>query len=87
VRDSGVKEAGAKHGWLCCGVANWFNTMELLEILAGGIPDSLNFRAGAVVIPGDGAVGQTIGSPEVKILVGWRERISRRDLYINAVYG
>jgi hypothetical protein len=45
--------------------------VKLVDDLAGGSPASASFPVGAVVISGDGAGDQTIGSPEVKVLVGW----------------
>ena len=45
--------------------------MKLVDDLAGGSPASASFPVGAVVISGDGAGDQTIGSPEVNVLVGW----------------
>ena len=47
------------------------SAVKLVDDLAGGSPASANFPVGAVVISGDGAGDQTIGSPEVKVLVGW----------------
>ena len=39
--------------------------------LAGESPASANFPVGTVVISGDGAGDQTVGSPDVNVLVGW----------------
>jgi hypothetical protein len=47
--------------------------VKLVDGLAGKSPASANFPGGAVVICGDGAGDQTVGSPEVNVLVGWRE--------------
>jgi hypothetical protein len=47
------------------------SAVKLVDGLAGGSPASASFPVGAVVISGDGAGDQTIGSPEVKVLVGW----------------
>ena len=45
--------------------------MKLVDVLAGESPASASFPVGAVVISGDGMGDQTIGSPEVNVLVGW----------------
>ena len=45
--------------------------MKLVDDLAGESPVSANYPVGTVVISGDGAGDQTVGSPEVKVLVGW----------------
>ena len=45
--------------------------MKLVDDLAGESPASASFPVGAVVISGDGAGDQTVGSPEVNVLVGW----------------
>ena len=45
--------------------------VKLVDDLAGESPASASFPVGAVVISGDGAGDQTIGSPEVNVLVGW----------------
>ena len=47
------------------------SAVKLVDDLAGESPASASFPVGAVVISGDGAGDQTIGSPEVKVLVGW----------------
>ena len=47
------------------------SAVKLVDDLAGESPASANFPVGAVVISGDGAGDQTIGSPEVNVLVGW----------------
>jgi hypothetical protein len=39
--------------------------------LTGESPGSVNYPVGAVVISGDGAGDQTVGSPDVDVLVGW----------------
>jgi hypothetical protein len=45
--------------------------VKLVDDLAGESPASASFPVGAVVISGDGAGDQTVGSPEVNVLVGW----------------
>jgi len=47
------------------------SAVKLVDDPAGGSPASARFPVGAVVISGDGAGDQTIGSPEVNVLVGW----------------
>jgi hypothetical protein len=47
------------------------SAVKLVDDLAGESPASASFPVGAVVISGDGAGDQTIGSPEVNVLVGW----------------
>ena len=47
------------------------SAVKLVDDLAGGSPASASFPVGAVVISGNGAGDQTIGSPEVNVLVGW----------------
>ena len=46
--------------------------MRLLDALAGESPASANCPVGTVVISGDGAGDQTVESPDVNALVGWR---------------
>ena len=43
----------------------------LVGVLAGVSPAGANCPVGTVVISGDGAGDQTVGSPEVKALDGW----------------
>ena len=45
--------------------------MKLVDVLAGESPASVDYPVGTVVISGDGAGDQTVGSPEVKALDGW----------------
>ena len=45
--------------------------MKLVDVLVGESPASANCPVGTVVISGDGAGDQTVGSPEVNALVGW----------------
>jgi hypothetical protein len=47
------------------------SAVKLVDGLAGESPASARFPVGAVVISGDGAGDQTVGSPEVNVLVGW----------------
>lgn len=44
--------------------------MKLVVDLAGESPAGANFPVGTVVIFGDGAGDQTVGSPKVNVLVG-----------------
>ena len=46
------------------------SAVKLVDDLAGESPASANYPVGTVVISGDGAGDQTVGSPEVKVLVG-----------------
>ena len=45
--------------------------MKLIDVLAGESPASASFPVGTVVISGGGAGDQTVGSPDVNVLVGW----------------
>ena len=45
--------------------------MKPVDDLTGESPASADYPVGTVVISGDGAGDQTIGSPEVNVLVGW----------------
>ena len=47
------------------------SAVKLVDDLAGESPASASFPVGTVVISGDGAGDQTVGSPEVNVLVGW----------------
>jgi hypothetical protein len=47
------------------------SAVKLFDVLAGESPASANCPVGTVVISGDGAGDQTVGSLEVKVLVGW----------------
>ncbi len=59
-------------GWTQSGHHDWpVSAVKLVDVLAGGSPASASFPVGAVVISGDGAGDQTIGSPDVNALVGW----------------
>ena len=44
--------------------------MKLIDGLAGESPASADYPVGTVVISGDGAGDQTVGSPDVNVLVG-----------------
>ena len=44
--------------------------VKLVDDLAGASPASASFPVGTVVISGDGAGDQTVGSPDVNVLVG-----------------
>ena len=44
---------------------------KLVDGLAGESPASAGFPVGTVVISGNGAGDQTVGSPDVNVLVGW----------------
>ena len=45
--------------------------MKLIDDLAGESPASAGYPVGTVVISGDGAGDQAVGSPDVNVLVGW----------------
>ena len=47
------------------------SAVKLVDDLAGESPASADYPVGTVVISGDGAGDQTVGSPEVNVLVGW----------------
>ena len=47
------------------------SAVKLVDDLAGESPASANCPVGTVVITGDRAGDQTVGSPEVKALDGW----------------
>jgi hypothetical protein len=48
-----------------------YGAVKLVDVLAGESPASANYPVGTVVISGDGAGDQTVGSPEVNALDGW----------------
>ena len=48
-----------------------YSAVKLFDDLAGESPASANYPVGTVVISGDGEGDQTVGSPEVNVLVGW----------------
>ena len=50
---------------------DWTSAVKLIDDLAGASPASASFPVGTVVISGDGAGDQTVGSPDVKVLDGW----------------
>ena len=47
--------------------------MKLIDGLAGESPASAGCPVGTVVISGDGAGDQTVGSPDVNVLDGWTQ--------------
>ena len=47
--------------------------MKLIDGLAGESPASAGYPVGTVVISGDGAGDQTVGSPDVNVLDGWTQ--------------
>ena len=47
--------------------------MKLVDGLTGESPASANCPVGTVVISGDGAGDQTVGSLDVNVLVGWMQ--------------
>ena len=49
----------------------WVSAVKLVDGLAGESPASADYPVRTVVISGDGAGDQTVGSPEVNVLVGW----------------
>jgi hypothetical protein len=49
------------------------DSAELVDGLAGESPASADYPVGTVVISGDGAGDQTVGSPDVNVLVGRTE--------------
>ena len=49
------------------------SAVKLVDDLAGGSPASADCPVGTVVISGDGAGDQAVGSPEVNVLEGWRQ--------------
>ncbi len=55
---------------------NGVSAVKLVDGLAGGSPASANCPVGTVVISGGGAGDQTVGSPDVNALVGWRNPVS-----------
>ena len=50
-----------------------YGAVKLVDALAGESPASANYPVGTVVISGDGAGDQTVGSPEVNALDGWMQ--------------
>ena len=49
------------------------SAVKLVDDLAGESPASASFPVGTVVISGDGAGDQTVGSPDVNVLDGWTQ--------------
>src|ERR1700680_3493502 len=54
-----------------CRSADGDGAVKLIDGLAGESPASASCPVGTVVISGDGAGDQTVGSPDVKVLDGW----------------
>jgi hypothetical protein len=50
-----------------------YGAVKLVDDPAGESPASANYPVGTVVMSGDGAGDQAVGSPEVNDLVGWLE--------------
>ena len=48
-----------------------YGAVKLVDDPAGESPASANYPVGTVVISGDGAGDQAVGSPDVNVLVGW----------------
>jgi hypothetical protein len=49
------------------------SAVKLIDGLAGESPASASYPLGTVVISGDGAGDQTVGSPDVNVLDGWTQ--------------
>ena len=49
------------------------SAVKLVDGLAGESPASAGYPVGTVVISGDGAGDQTVGSPDVNVLDGWTQ--------------
>jgi len=49
------------------------SAVKLIDGLAGESPASASYPVGTVVISGDGAGDQTVGSPDVNVLDGWTQ--------------
>src|SRR3984893_10427040 len=49
------------------------SAVKLFDGLAGESPASADYPVGTVVISGDGAGDQTVGSPDVNVLDGWTQ--------------
>ena len=49
----------------------WVGAVKLVDDLTGERPVSADYPVGTVVISGDGAGDQTVGSPDVNALEGW----------------
>ena len=61
---NGLQES---QGWVRAGDS----AVKLVDDLAGESPVSADYPVGAVVISGDGAGDQTVGSLDVNALEGW----------------
>ena len=46
------------------------SAVKLVDDLTGKSPASEDYPVGTVVIPGDGSGDQTVGSPDVNVIVG-----------------
>jgi hypothetical protein len=55
------------------------SAVKLIDGLAGESPASAGYPVGTVVISGDGAGDQTVGSPDVDVLDGWTQVWSARQ--------
>ena len=55
------------------------SAVKLVDGLAGDSPASADYPVGTVVISGDGAGDQTVGSPDVNVLVGWTDSLVSSD--------
>jgi len=49
------------------------SAVKLIDGLAGESPASAGYPFGTVVMSGDGAGDQTVGSPDVNVLDGWTQ--------------
>jgi hypothetical protein len=49
------------------------SAVKLVDGLAGESPASAGYPVGTVVISGDGAGDQSVGSPDVNVLDGWTQ--------------
>ena len=49
------------------------SAVKLVDVLAGASPASADCPVGTVVISGDGAGDQAVGSPDVNVLEGWTQ--------------
>jgi transposase len=63
---------GAPPGWIGRVLrVQWDGAVKLVDDLTGERPVSADYPVGTVVISGDGAGDQTVGSPDVNALEGW----------------
>lgn len=49
------------------------SAVKLNRCPAGASPASASYPVGTIDICGDGAADQTVGSPDVNVLVGWMQ--------------